>query len=495
MNRAARRPLQALLALIVVGVVGVAIYWSTRPVVRLYIWEDYLPRHVIWNYQWKRQVRVEVVNYRNNAEMLARVKLSWGEFDVIMPSNYMLDELRRRDLLLRLTPSDVPEIANIDSRFMRGKTNAVRQHELAVAAEAGRAAEARRKAQELATTNQQFEPGIFADKPAPVKARPVDPSAPEPVARGSLESRLQVGVITTALAAEGDFGDPDNAEYGLPYLYNYAGIGYRDSGLRETPVFNSWADLFNPDVIRRFGHRVAFLDEQRETMGLALLALGLSPNTQNEVELERLRESLLALRDASKDGPRFVLSEGRSELAAGNLEILSTWSPEITGSRDDLRADDKDPEQIRYALPAAGSILTFDTLAIPRSSRHPELARDFIRYLLSPEVADVVSEWSRYAHTLKGSVRSNDALAGTPSRREPERTFVLQDLGEAQHRYDAIWNEFRPRQQRARDAEHRSKFFLEPPGSRIKHLAEDVRAALLDAAYVLTGPSVPARRD
>ncbi len=490
MNRVSRHPLQAILALIVLGILVAAVYWSTRPVLRLYIWDGYLPRHVLWNYQWKRQVRVEVVNYRNNADMLARVKLSWGEFDLIMPSSYMIDEMRRRELLIRLTPNDIPEIAHIDPRFLSGKTTSERQGELAAAALGARAAEARRKAENLATTNQAFEPRIFSDKPAPVASGPAHGAGSE-LAADSLEARLQVALPAAPADAGESFGDPDNAEYGLPYLYNYAGIGFRGSALPGVPPIASWADLFDPALARQYGNRLAFLDEQRETMGLALLALGLSPNTQNETELEALRRRLVAIREAAKDGPRFVQIEGRTELVRGKIDILSTWSPEVTGAQIDTAAD---TGLIGYLLPPEASILTFDTLAIPRSSRNPELAKDFIRYLLSPDVAAEVSRTSYYAHTL---VRTGSAypLEGTPSRRAPGTTYVLQDLGEAQHRYDAIWNEFRPRQERVRDAEDRARFFAEAPGSRIVGLFELIRGAINDAGYVVTGPSMPERRD
>lgn len=493
MNRVLRHPLQAFLALAVVLILGAAIYWSTRPVLRLYIWDGYLPRHVLWNYQWKRQVRIEVVNYRNNADMLARVKLSWGEFDVIMPSSYMIDEMRRRELLVRLTPNDIPEIAHIDPRFLRGKTTSERQGELAAAAQIARAAEDRRKAQALATTNQAFEARIFADKPAAIATRTI-PGTVSDAPEESLEARLQVAMPVTAPATEESFGDPDNAEYGLPYLYNYAGIGYRISPARGGPPLASWADLFDPGLARQYGNRLAFLDEQRETMGLALLALGLSPNTQNETELEELRKRLVEIRDAAKDGPRFVQIEGRTELVGGKIDILSTWSPEVTGAQIDSTVATGSVPSIGYLLPPEASILTFDTLAIPRSSRNPERAKDFIRYLLSPAVAAEVSRTSYYAHTL---LRTGPAypLEGTPSRRAPENTFVLLDLGEAQHRYDAIWNEFRPRQERVRDAEHRALFFAEAPGSRILGLIDLIRGAVDDAAFVVTGPSLPDRRD
>ncbi|HEY0968275.1 MAG TPA: spermidine/putrescine ABC transporter substrate-binding protein [Opitutaceae bacterium] len=418
MTRNNRHALQVLLALASIAVVLWMVYRDTRPTLRLYIWADYLPPSVIARFEFEHQVRIEQTFYRNNDEMLARVKLSWGEYDVIMPSNYVVEEMRRRDLLLRLTRADIPNLANLDPAFFAGPTTV----EVAAA----------RAAQEKAARETAAAAAGVTLPPTPAFSVgvKVDP------------------VAAPAVSAAGVYpiGYRDNAEYAIPYLLNFAGIAHRTAS--SVPKPTSWADLLDLERAAVLGPRLAFLDEQRETLGLALLALGYSPNTQDAKELEKLRTTLLAFKAATGDGPRFVLANGRSELIDGKLDILATWSPEITAAQKAT-----DPGDIDYTLPKEGAILTFDTLAIPRSSSQPELAKKFINYLLSVHTAGLVSQNSFYATSLDpAKLTVPEDLRGTPSQaRPPGPPILLEDLGEAQHIYDAIWSEFRPRKDIERD--------------------------------------------
>ncbi|GAB1487650.1 hypothetical protein MASR2M8_00900 [Opitutaceae bacterium] len=418
MTRNNRYVLKAIVAIAFVAVVLWMVYRDTRPVLRLYIWADYLPPSVIARFEFEQQVRIEQTFYRNNDEMLARVKLSWGEYDVIMPSNYVVEEMRRRDLLVRLTRADIPNLANLDQAFLAGPTT------VEVAAARAAKEEALRQAAAAVT-------GVTLP-PAPAFSVGVNlPPAAAPAATPD-------GVYP--------IGYRDNAEYAIPYMVNFAGIAHRAGSM--TPQPTSWADLLNLERAAALGNRLALLDEQRETLGFALLALGFSPNTQDVKELEVLRTTLLAFKAASGDGPRFVLANGRSELIDGNLDILATWSPEITAAQKAT-----DPGTIGYTMPKEGAILTFDTLAIPRSSSQQELAKKFINYLLSVPVARRVSEHSFYPSSLDPAKLSvPDSLRGTPSEaRPPGPPILLEDLDEAQHLYDAIWSEFRPRKDIERD--------------------------------------------
>jgi spermidine/putrescine transport system substrate-binding protein len=140
--------------------------------------------------------------------------------------------------------------------------------------------------------------------------------------------------------------------------------------------------------------------------------------------------------------PTFVLENGRDELLQHRTEILATWSPEITV------AQGASPD-IGYIMPADGSILTVDTLAVPSSSSHQELAMKFINYLLQPDIARRVTEYSLYANSLRADLNTVPAdLNSTPSAAipPPEKRYVLTDVGDAQYLYDTIWAEYHPPQ-------------------------------------------------
>ncbi|MBT5902106.1 MAG: spermidine/putrescine ABC transporter substrate-binding protein [Opitutaceae bacterium] len=355
MTQANRQALSVAVVLVGLILVGFWYFRAPRPVLSLYVWEGYFPADVLADFEAESGARIKLSIYGSNDEMMARVKVSWSEFDVIMPSNYVLSEMRRLYLLERLPPEEIPNQRNIDRFYYKS-----------------------------------------------------------------------------------DLGQGDNFEYGIPYLVNYAGIGYVERLVSEPPA--TWKEYFGPVFRRTYGDRLAVLDEPRETLGLALIGLGYSPNTEIEAELQELREFIVQPR--SPRGPsRFVLSEGRKLLAEEEIALVSTWSPEITDAKEQ-NAD------VKYVLPQDGSILTIDTLAVPRSSKPAQkaLAKQFIDFVLRPEIARRVTIHSSYANSLSDDVDDMpEALKSTPSYAQPlpEKTFMLQDVNDAQHFYDSIWAAYR----------------------------------------------------
>ncbi len=352
MNRATRHSLQVTMVLALLAFAGVGTWWWSRPVLKLYIWDGYLPSSVVRKFSEEYHVRITVRTYTSNAEMLARVKVSWSEFDVIMPSNYIIGDMRRQNLLVKMSRADVPNMSLIQSEFRSGL-----------------------------------------------------------------------------------LGNPDDLYYGIPYMLNYAGIGYDKKAVPNPP--KTWREYFSREEEQVYGRKLLVLDEPRETIGLVLIALGYAPNSRNPDELKAARDFLHEEREGGI--PRLVLGEGRELLRSGEGVLLQTWSPEIT------IAQEEDPN-IGYVMPAEGSILTADTLAIPRSSSQQELAKQFINYLLRPDIAAEVTANSHYANSLDDKFdKVSPKMRQSPSYVSPPpgKIFYLTDLGDAQHLYDAIWAEYR----------------------------------------------------
>ncbi len=361
MNRENRTALHTLYWIIAVvlalaGVIG----WIMRdrqPVLNLYVWDGYYPPEILAEFEAESGARIKLSTYDSNDQMIARVKVSWSEFDVIMPSNYVIDQMRRSRLLAPMRHEEVPNVYNVMTEFF-----------------------------------------------------------------------------------DGTISDDEDLEYAIPYMLNFAGIGYQPSLVLEPPA--TWRDYFGADLAGMSRDRLAVLDEGRETMGLALIALGYSPNTEDPQQLEELRAFLRAQKTASEGGaPRFVLAEGRDLLVSRQISLLATWSPEIT------LAQMEDPE-IKYVMPLEGSILTYDTLAVPRSSRQQELAKQFINFSLRPDIAQRMTHYNRYANSLRPELdHTESSVAGTPSYQQPPRDkiYVLEDVGDARHLYDTIWVEYRRR--------------------------------------------------
>ena len=85
----------------------------------LYIWTEYLPQAVIDSFEEESGIKVNVTMYSSNEEMLSKVKSSnAGTYDVIVPSDYMVESMIAQGLLEKIDTLKLSNIGNIDKAYM-----------------------------------------------------------------------------------------------------------------------------------------------------------------------------------------------------------------------------------------------------------------------------------------------------------------------------------------------------------------------------------------
>lgn len=167
--------------------------------------------------------------------------------------------------------------------------------------------------------------------------------------------------------------------FGIPYLWGTTGIGY-DSEKVEAP--HSWNALFDPT----YAGRISVLDSKGDVMDQALLASGLSINTNDKARIEQEIGPLLL---DQRDILRAYDGDPARALVAGE-----TWIAQID-SGDLLRAQQQRPS-LRYVIPKEGAAVWTDYLVIPAHASDPELGRRFIELLLEPEIAAQNANYLRF---------------------------------------------------------------------------------------------------
>jgi spermidine/putrescine transport system substrate-binding protein len=111
-------PLLALLALTTLMLLqGCGAAGESKPEVRLFIWGEYMNPEVLEAFEEETGIRVIESNYSSNEEMLAKVQASSGEYDVVVPSDFMVRVMKRRGLLAELDPDRLTLKTNIAERF------------------------------------------------------------------------------------------------------------------------------------------------------------------------------------------------------------------------------------------------------------------------------------------------------------------------------------------------------------------------------------------
>ena len=88
-------------------------------VVNVLNWSSYIPDEVIENFEKEYNIKVNYGTYSSNEELLAKVSSSKdGTYDVLFPSDYMVELMIQKDMLLPLDKSKLVNYKNINSVFL-----------------------------------------------------------------------------------------------------------------------------------------------------------------------------------------------------------------------------------------------------------------------------------------------------------------------------------------------------------------------------------------
>lgn len=88
-----------------------------RPRLNVFNWSDYVAPDTIQNFEREFDVRVRYAVYESNEEMLARVMSGNSGWDVVFPTNNMIEPMNSFGLLARLDHSRLPNLRHLDARF------------------------------------------------------------------------------------------------------------------------------------------------------------------------------------------------------------------------------------------------------------------------------------------------------------------------------------------------------------------------------------------
>lgn len=83
-----------------------------------YNWSYYIADETIPTFQQEFDVRVRYDNYSSNNELLAKLQAGASGYDLIVPSDYMVQIMTQLELLQPLRHENIPNLSNIDPRFL-----------------------------------------------------------------------------------------------------------------------------------------------------------------------------------------------------------------------------------------------------------------------------------------------------------------------------------------------------------------------------------------
>jgi len=82
-----------------------------------YNWAEYIDEELLTAFEAETGINVEYTTYESNEEMLSKVESGAVIYDLVVPSDYMVDTMRREGLIQELNYDAIPNAANIDPAF------------------------------------------------------------------------------------------------------------------------------------------------------------------------------------------------------------------------------------------------------------------------------------------------------------------------------------------------------------------------------------------
>ena len=196
--------------------------------------------------------------------------------------------------------------------------------------------------------------------------------------------------------------DPGN-QHAVIYDWGTIGLGYNVDMVKKylpnVPT-DSWALLFDPKnakALQKCG--INIIDSAAIITPIALKYLGLNPDSQNPADLKKVAELLKGIRPYMKT---ISQTTWLTDLATGSLCLSVGWNGDVLQTSNRAKAA-KNGITIDYLLPKEGSIIWFDTYAMPKTAPDAEAGYAFINYMLSPEAAASNSNYTNYANGVSAS--------------------------------------------------------------------------------------------
>lgn len=319
----------------------------------LYTWVEYIDPEIMEQFEQECGVEVVETNFDSNETLLATLQAGGADYDIVVPSDYMVQLMIDEGMLMEL---DWNVITNI-------------QH------------------MEPLNVNQYFDP----------------------------EQR-----------------------YTVPYFWGTSGFAVDTNVV--TDVESSWSMMFDPES--PYCGQMSMLDDERETIGAALMYLGYSINDTDPAHLEEAKNLLIEQSECVK---AYDSQTNDDLIISGETVLAHMWTGDaILAGLPDYGGR----EGIVYVIPEEGTTIWQDNMAIPVGAPNAYTAMVFMNYLNYPEIAAQNAEYVGYGtpnaaakEFIDPGILSDEGIYPPP---EVEAHLQwIEDVGDALELYDRIWTEFK----------------------------------------------------
>jgi spermidine/putrescine transport system substrate-binding protein len=244
------------------------------------------------------------------------------------------------------------------------------------------------------------------------------------------------GNIGDEFKGKNAYYDPENL-YSVPYTYGMLGVIYNTALVDEEDYSEkSWGLMWN----EKYRGKILQFNNQRDAFGYAMYYTGLDINTKDKTVWDR---ALAKLKEQKPLLQGYVNDEIFNKMTTASAAI----APYFAG---DFLIMAEQNEDLDFFYPKEGTNYFVDAMCIPKNANYPEVAKEYINFMLSeePAVANalytyyaspnrVVRESAEYCLKYGGEgggyifATSNVPFKGMP----PERYAMILDIWKEHRKY------------------------------------------------------------
>ncbi|MGE5137111.1 MAG: ABC transporter substrate-binding protein [Gemmatimonadota bacterium] len=188
--------------------------------------------------------------------------------------------------------------------------------------------------------------------------------------------------------------------------------------------------------------RTNLLDGAEEVVPLALMALGMDPNTTSSADFAKVKTFLLSIRKGvtTIDSSAYI-----NDAIAGKIIMSQGWNGDVRR----IVQGRKKQGDITAVIPQAASEIWADNWCIPATAPHPVAAHAWINWLLTPSTAVTEMNYHNYKIPMPAalaqlpSALKNDPMFNVPKSYTDNYHYILNVSPQVVETRTQIYSEFK----------------------------------------------------
>ena len=107
-----------LLILVLAIAITTAACGESKETINVYNWGDYIDMDVVRDFEKEFGIKVVYGDFATNEDLYVKLKQGGSSYDVVFPSDYMIERMIREDLLAKVDKANIPNMEKIDDKFL-----------------------------------------------------------------------------------------------------------------------------------------------------------------------------------------------------------------------------------------------------------------------------------------------------------------------------------------------------------------------------------------